>query len=124
MKRKIIVTGGIASGKSTACQILFQYYDWLGLQIELISVDEIVKKIYNDPFSEIGQKIHETFGTASKEAVSAIVFNDTAMMAKLKTITDDFITEEIRSQIEDVPDDVAWILEFPLYQYTKILQIL
>ena len=119
MKRKIIVTGGIASGKSTACQILSQYFEWLGSPIEVISVDEIVKKIYNDPFSEVGQKIYQTFGTSSKEAISAIVFNDPDMMSKLKAITDDFITEEINYQIADVPDYVPWILEFPLYPVYK-----
>lgn len=100
MVRVIGLTGGIASGKSTASNILRE------LGAFIIDADKIAKKVV-----EIGKpalaKIKEYFGeeiiledgNLDRKKLGSIVFNNNTMLNKLNDITHPYIIEEIINEI-------------------------
>lgn len=84
--RKIGLTGGIGSGKSTICQV------FASLGIAIYNSDQQAKRIINqDP--EVISKISELFGTniysdaqLDRAMMASIVFNDTEKLALLNQI--------------------------------------
>lgn len=71
--RKIAVTGGIASGKSTVCQILKEYGAYV------VSADEIVHRLLS-PETDLGRKIIALLG---QDVVVNGVFNHRAIADKV-----------------------------------------
>lgn len=84
---KIAVTGGIGSGKSSACKII------KSLGYPVYSCDEVYSQIINDKgtVSELavtfGKDIQNLDGSLNKTKLSGIVFNDKNKLEKLNSIT-------------------------------------
>ncbi len=114
---KVAITGGIASGKSTVCQ-LFQE---LGAYV--ISADDIVHELL-DPQTDLGQKIIRLFGSdivqngkIARPVIAKKVFNDPKLLKKLEEL----IHPEVLKQIERLyqqactqEKQVPFIVEMPL----------
>jgi len=102
---KIVITGNIGCGKSTATRVIHRmlpdYY--------LFDFDHVVASLYSDEI--VRMQLINAFGTADKGQISDIVHADQKAMLKLRSITDAAILTAIYSANKRV--DV--IFDIPLY---------
>jgi dephospho-CoA kinase len=85
--RKIGLTGGIASGKSTVAAMLRE------LRFDVIFADEISRRLldpgqaaYDETIREFGREIVLPDGTLDRKKIAAIVFADRAQLDRLNAI--------------------------------------
>ena len=96
--KKIAITGGIGSGKSTACKIIKE------LGYPVYSCDEIYKEVVLS--KEYIEKIDQTFvgvvknGSIDKKELSNIVFSDEEQLKKLNTIAHPIVMQRLLSNME------------------------
>lgn len=122
---KIIgLTGGIASGKSTAARIM------KGLGAVIIDSDQIARRVV-EPGTPAWQDIVEYFGPEILEPDSSLnrvklglhVFSDPGALLKLNEITHPRIIEAIQGelqQIKAINSEAVVVLEVPLLYETKM----
>ncbi|MGN0805199.1 MAG: dephospho-CoA kinase [Candidatus Coproplasma sp.] len=109
---KIAVTGGIGSGKSTACKII------KSLGYPVYSCDEVYNQIINDKWTvaelaeNFGKEIQNQDGSLNKAKLSEIVFNDKNKLEKLNSITHPKIFEKMF--LLSANDEGAVFYEVPL----------
>jgi dephospho-CoA kinase len=106
---RYILTGGIASGKSTVVSIL------KSKGIDVIDADEISHQI----FSQNQDQIREMFGLSSTDTqlrkdVGKIVFKESTKREELETLLHPLIKTEIQNQ-EKLMNGKQYILDIPLY---------
>ena len=106
------LTGGIASGKTTASN----YFQEKGLTV--IDSDQIVKKLWNEN-EEMIQKVESLFGfqirtKADKKKLSQAIFNDKKMRLKLNDIVHPYVFFEINTTIETNENEHLFIIDMPL----------
>ena len=99
---KIGLTGGIASGKSTVCDLFSQ------LSVEIIDADKISHEITKNDglaFQEIldhfGSKILGLDGELDRQQLRSIIFNNAAEKRVLENITHPKVLNEINNNISD-----------------------
>jgi len=99
---KIGLTGGIASGKSTVCDLFSQ------LSVEIIDADKISHEITKNDglaFQEIldhfGSKILGLDGELDRQKLRSIIFNDVAEKGVLENIIHPKVLNEINKNISD-----------------------
>ena len=99
---KIGLTGGIASGKSTVCDLFSQ------LSVEIIDADKISHDItkkdglaFQDILDHFGKKILGLDGELDREQLSSIIFNDAAEKKALENIIHPKVLNEINKNISD-----------------------
>ena len=116
---KIVITGTIASGKSTLSKLISK------MGFEVISADEINKDLLKeDAINYLAIKNSEEFDEAfidnrlDKKLLAAIIFNDSEKMAKINQLTHKNILEEINKRVSQSSDKAVFI-EIPLYFQTK-----
>jgi len=102
---KIVVTGGIGSGKSNAAIMLAEK-----LQSTYVSIDEIVRDLYEDHRIIVG--LVKMFGTFDRKEISEIVFASQSKLEELEAFFEPFVTERLKDY-EDAYLDL--VVEFPLY---------
>lgn len=102
---KILVTGNIGCGKSTAVK----YLHALMPSAQVFDFDAMIADLYRN--DTVQKKLDAAFGTHSKEEISDIVFLEPEMMAKLRSICDGFIT--LHTKIAFRQQHI--ILDVPLY---------
>jgi len=97
---KIGLTGGIASGKSTVCDLFSQ------LSVEIIDADKISHEITKNDglaFQEIldhfGSKILGLDGELDRQKLRSIIFNDVAEKGVLENIIHPKVLNEINNNI-------------------------
>lgn len=111
MKQRIALTGGIASGKSTA----IAYIKSLGYPV--FSCDEIYKQVINQ--EEYIQEISRFFpasvqeGKIDRKILSELVFNDKQKRKKLDEIAHPLIMKELYKQMDE-RDESYVFAEVPL----------
>ena len=91
--KKVAITGGVASGKSTVCQ-LFQK---LGAYV--VSADAIAHELL-DPNTDLGRQIHTLLGVISRQKIAEIVFRDPKKLHELEQILHPEILKRIESEYE------------------------
>jgi pantetheine-phosphate adenylyltransferase len=110
---KIVITGGIGSGKSVVAVALAEKLDY-----KVFSVDEFVRETYSD--LNIRRRLIHAFGTSNREELSFIIFEEESGRTRmgevsarnvLEHIFHDEIIKKIDHLIQNVDD---FILEFPL----------
>lgn len=102
---KIVVTGGIGSGKSTVAIMLAQK-----LGFTYVSLDEIVHQFYEEP--PIIEGLVALFGTSDRKLISDKVFRDPL---KLKKLEEFFIPRVAARLAEYAGAYEDLVVEFPLY---------
>jgi dephospho-CoA kinase len=100
--RKIGLTGGIASGKSTVAAMLRE------LGFDVIFADEISRRLldpgqaaYEETVREFGREIVRPDGTLDRKKIAAIVFADRAQLARLNAIIHPRVEAQILKQFAD-----------------------
>lgn len=100
--KKIGITGGIGSGKSTVCEL----FKLLGVSV--FHADDAARNLQNNNL-KIRQQIRELFGEQiysrdgilDRQKLAAIVFNNTAELAKLNAIIHPAVRENFLLWAED-----------------------
>lgn len=106
MSKKIIITGGIASGKSTVIEALKQSIP----EFEFFNFDDYTRSLYKLP--EVEKFLIDHFGTTDRTIISDIVFSENAKRKAL----DNFFAPKIISALSVLlasQDDI--IIEMPLF---------
>ena len=92
---KVGITGGIGSGKSTACKV----FKTLGIPV--FEADNIARQLINSN-TEIRNQLIQVFGkavylqdqTINRKYLSGIVFNDSSLLARLNGIVHPVVRNE------------------------------
>jgi dephospho-CoA kinase len=103
---KIVVTGGIGSGKSTVCQALITRLPGY----ELVSADEMVHELYAQN-AQFRADLVKRFGTAERKEVSAVVFASPERRLELITLSWAYLAQAV----EAVFEKANVVFEFPLF---------
>ena len=112
---KIVITGTIASGKSTLCKLLEE------MGYKVISADEVNRALL-EPGSKNFEAIkksgefNEAFKNESldKKVLAQIIFSNPQKLKKLNQLTHRNILDEIKNQIAKLDESVVFI-EIPLF---------
>jgi dephospho-CoA kinase len=112
-KKIIVLTGGIASGKSTVGNILKE------MGYEVVESDKIVHKLYSKN-SEVYNLIIKEFGSEvagedsiNRKKLGNIVFNDDKKIKKLNKIVHKYVVKELIKRCNENEDDIIF-LDIPL----------
>jgi dephospho-CoA kinase len=114
--KKVAVTGGLASGKTSACY----FFENLGAYV--VSADRIVHHLLIQENS-IQEKVIRLLGTdilvegkLSKEAIANRVFEDPAMLESLERILHPAVREEIEALYDKAKEEgyLLFVAEVPL----------
>ena len=116
-KHAIALTGGIASGKSTACNLLKLY----GLRV--IDADAIARGMLDKEAPAIAELFGEAYlkeGRVDRKALGKLIFSDEAARRALESLLHPKIREEIVRQSE-AQDALGgpYIVDIPLFFETK-----
>lgn len=115
--RKIAVTGIVASGKSTVCDILEKKKG-----AYVIKSDEVVHDLYSQN-EEIQKQVAEEFGEViisdgqiDRKKLAEVVFSDEKALAQLEEIVHPVVIKMIKNRYEEVKNlpYSAFVVEFPL----------
>ncbi|WP_028841266.1 dephospho-CoA kinase [Thermodesulfobacterium hveragerdense] len=90
--KKIAITGGVATGKTTLLNLL------KGLDYPVFSCDEVVKKLYEQP--EIREKIFQLFGTLDKKKILERIIADEKAKKSLEEVLHPAVRVELKSFLE------------------------
>jgi len=106
MKKAIVLTGGIGTGKSTTASLLKLY------GYKIIDADAISKEVFNEKLNEI----KKLFNTTDRKEIRKIVFNDKEKLKKLE----DLILPEVKKRVlkkakELEKDNIFYFVDLPLY---------
>ena len=106
------LTGGIASGKSTA-SAYFKSKD-----IEVIDSDLIVKVLWENE-EEMIHKAESLFGfpiktKADKKKISSLIFDDKKLRSKLNEIVHPYVYHKIEEQLNQLENHRLVVIDMPL----------
>ncbi len=115
-KHAIALTGGIASGKSTACN-LFKLY---GLRV--IDADAIAHAVLDKEAAAIGKLFGDAYlkeGKVDRKALGGLIFTDPEAKKRLEALLHPKIYDEIARQSE-VQDALGgpYLIDIPLFYET------
>lgn len=115
--KKVAVTGGLASGKTSVCRIL----ESCGAYV--ISADAIVHQLLS-PHTKVGQQVVSLLGSTvsneqgfDRKEIARLVFSDPEKLRALEKILHPTVFEEIEKQYYQVKDQTQYSLfvaEIPL----------
>lgn len=116
--RRIGVTGGLASGKTTVCQI----FEELGAYV--VFADQIVHHLLN-PDTALGKEVEKLVGSDcvvdgrfDRERISNKVFNDADLLLRLEQIVHPKVRTEIEKEFKKasktLPMPTLFVAEVPL----------
>lgn len=112
---KIVITGTIASGKSTLCKLLKE------MNFTVISADEVNRALLlpgakNYQAIKKSGEFDQAFinGNLDKKILAKIIFSNKEKLKKLNKLSHRNVLDEIESQIANLDKEVVFI-EIPLY---------
>lgn len=106
------ITGSFGSGKTTIANMFSKY------GFKVINVDKLYRGIYNKN-TPLKNKIKKEFGTTNKTQLKKIVFNNSAKLRKLNSITHPIIIDSIKKEIKKIKNKKI-IIDAPLLLETKL----
>lgn len=99
--KKVAVTGGLSSGKSSVCR----FFKKLGASV--VSADEIVHQFLS-PDTKLGQEVIHLFGQEivtcgkiDRKKIASLVFNDPTRLTALESLLHPAVFQEIEKQYEE-----------------------
>lgn len=111
--KKVAVTGGLASGKSTVCKLLHELCIKQGIHSVLVSADQIVQK-HLDPNDPLGKKLiqlcvsqgvdektinkKESF---DKKALANVLFSNKTLLKSWEEMIHPIVFQEIKKVFEE-----------------------
>lgn len=120
MTYKIGITGGIASGKTTAANYLRQQ------KYQVIDTDEIARQVVEagSPGLEKIKKIFgldyiQSDGSLNRSKLGELVFNDPVKLRQLNEITHPLIFQELDKQLAAIKDSLVFVELALLYELKK-----
>lgn len=115
-KVKIIgITGGIATGKSTASKILKEkYYKVIDADVIAREVLNVGEAAYNDLVDEFGLGILKDNKSIDRTALGGIIFKNESLRKKLNSITHPHIMRKIKEDVEKNNMEKILFLDIPL----------
>jgi len=128
-QRRIGITGGIASGKTTIGDFLFQAKQWPILDADLFAREalkpesEISKKVLLRYGDKIIQKSTKNYQLINRKALAKIVFQNDDEKIWLEKIIHPFVNKRIGEELEKLKSNSVLILIIPLLfekNYTNI----
>ncbi|MDR0664425.1 MAG: dephospho-CoA kinase [Helicobacteraceae bacterium] len=106
MKNAIVLTGGVASGKSSAARFLKER------GFNVIDADEIARAL----FVEFSKKIEAVFGTLDRAAIAKRIFSDKNERAKLEAILHPPIRARVFAESEKLEKlNKRYFIDVPLF---------
>src|SRR5690348_8893921 len=114
--KKVAVTGGLSSGKSTVCQI------FRGLGSHVISADAIVHQLLS-PNTSLGQEVIKLLGveivinkTIDRKSIANKVFNNPQLLHQLEKLLHPAVFNEMKKEYEKAKNFSAplFVAEVPL----------
>ena len=115
--KKIAITGGVASGKTTVCQ----FFKELGAYV--VHADAIVHELLN-PDTDLGQQVIRQFGTEiiengqiSRRIIAEKVFKDPKQLQKLEELLHPAVLQKIEERYTAACDKgyySSFVVEIPL----------
>lgn len=115
--KKIAVTGGLASGKSTVCALLKKRGAYV------VSADEIVHQLLS-PHTPLGQQVIKELGSdivsgdqLDRKKIAQIVFSDPRKLEALEKILHPHVLNEIEKAYQNIKDQSGYrcfVAEIPL----------
>lgn len=116
-KNAIVITGGIATGKSLVCDIL------KSKNFKIIDADEISHQILSQMGAEISQIFGSEFvknGKVDRKKLGNLVFNDKSKLKILENLLHPKIKAEIlKTAIELEKENKPYFVDIPLYFESK-----
>lgn len=107
----IVVTGGIGSGKSTACRILNEMYGW-----PVYCADDRAKALYlesptllDDIETALGRSFRESDGSFSPALLADVIFSDRASLETVESLLFPQLEEDFM-QWKDRQGDVGYVV--------------
>jgi len=102
----IILTGSIATGKSTVASLLKLY------GYSIISADEVAHEILKN----YSKQIEDMFGTSDRKELGKIIFNDKTKKKQLENFLHPKIKQHILEEANKLEEyNVPYFLDIPLY---------
>jgi len=116
--KKIGITGGIGSGKTTVCEI----FKLLGIPV--FHADDEARDLQNNDLQIrknliqlFGERIYLTDGTLDRKKLATVVFTDANVLAKLNAIIHPAVRISFRKWVENHKDD-----PYVLYEAAILLE--
>jgi dephospho-CoA kinase len=113
LKNAIVITGGIASGKSTACSLLKLY----GFRV--IDADKIAHEVLDNSASEIEKSFGQEFvsnGKVDRKALGGLIFANKEQRLKLESIVSPKIKEQILKEAKEQEKlGKPYLIDIPLF---------
>ena len=113
----IVLTGGIATGKSTVSEIFMRY------GVPIIDADQIAHQILSTQTKSIQQLFGEEYTNGSgvdRKALGALVFSDKEAKQKLEALLHPLIYKEIEGQSEQLDQrGKPYLADIPLFFETN-----
>ena len=119
-QRRIGITGGIASGKTTIGDFLFQAKQWPIVDADLYAHEalraesQIAKKVVLRYGSKITQKSKNNDHIIDRKALAKIVFQNDIEKQWLEEVVHPFVNKRIEEKLEQLKSDSVIILIIPL----------
>ncbi|MTI48566.1 MAG: dephospho-CoA kinase [Firmicutes bacterium] len=110
------LTGGIATGKSTASKYLVEKgYSVIDADVLAREVVDVGRPAYEDILKEFGDKILNEDLTINRTKLGGIIFNSEELRKKLNSIVHLRVTDEMKMQkIKELKDNKLVFLDIPL----------
>ncbi len=120
-RHAVVLTGGIATGKSSVCSLLKLY----GFQI--VDADAIAHRMLEKESRKIAELFGDAYlidGKVERKKLGALIFSDKEAKKRLETLLHPPIREEIFRQSRFCEErGVPYILDIPLFFETNHYQI-
>lgn len=116
----IVITGGIASGKSSVSQIICEHgYKVICSDTIAHQVTQKGKKGALLIRKHFGPTVFNKSGQLDRKKLAEIIFTKPKAKKKLETLLHPLIRDEIQKQINKAPQNKPVFLDIPLYFETK-----
>ena len=118
--KRIVITGGIATGKSTASALLREAgYSVIDADVIARGLLDPEEAAYREVVDTFGQNIVQSDGSIDRKKLGAIVFSDAKQRERLNRITHPRVAERIDEELTALQDEPLVFLDIPLYYETE-----